>query len=195
VPAVTHGRSAFARAGGTDIAVAPDGTAYVTDSVSDAVLRVDVAGHASVLVRDPRFFNPTTPAGFGLNGIVWHPGGYLLVVKSRGGQLYRITTAPRPTVHAVATPPVYNDDALLLRRDGTLLAVTNPLGPQGVSAVEILTSRDRWTTTTKVRILPWPDPTPTTATATPDGDYVLDGHLNVLFGGSGPADEFTIRRI
>lgn len=177
-----------------DLALAPDGTAYVTDALSDALLRVDVHGRASVLVRDARFHDPDPPTSFGLNGIVWHPQGHLLAVKSWGGQLFRITLGRKPAVHHVATDqPIHNGDGLLLRPDGSLLAVTNPLGPQGVSAVRLLRSRDGWSTARTTSLQPWPDRAPTAATRTPAGDYVLDGRLDVLFGGS-TSDDFILRR-
>lgn len=177
-----------------DIAIAPDGTAYVTDSLSDALLRVDVHGRASVLVRDARFHDPSDPA-FGLNGITWHPGGYLLAVKSFGGRLFKITTGHHPTVSEVRTDqPIHNGDGLLLRPDGSLLAVTNPLGPDGISAVRVLRSHNRWADAATSTLIAWPDTAPTTATATPAGPYVVDGALNVLFGG-GLSDEFTLRRV
>src|SRR5439155_17522120 len=55
---------------GNDVAVARDGTAYVTDSISGAVYRVPVIGQPSVLLRDDRL----TPvvSGNGANGIVLH---------------------------------------------------------------------------------------------------------------------------
>lgn len=177
-----------------DLAIGPDGTAYVTDPLSDALVRVDVRGQASVLARDSRFHDASQPTSFGLNGIVWHPGGYLLAVKSWGGELFRVTTGSQPVVRQVVTDqPIHNGDGLLLRPDGALLAVTNPLGPQGVAAVRLLRSRDRWTSASTTTLVPWPDSAPTTVTATPCGDYVLDGRLDALFGGA-TSDEFTLRR-
>lgn len=177
-----------------DLTVAPDGTAYVTDPLSDALLRVDVRGHSSVLLRDARFHDATQPTSFGLNGIVLHPRGYLLAVKSWGGELFRISTGRHPSATQVTTDqPIHNGDGLLLRKDGSLLAVTNPLGPQGVSAVRLLRSPDGWSTARTSALLPWPDEAPTTAAHTPSGDYVLDGRLGILFGGS-TSDTFTLRK-
>jgi sugar lactone lactonase YvrE len=178
-----------------DLTIAPDGTAYVTDPLSDALLRIDKRGRASVLVRDPRFHDASIPTSFGLNGIVWHPRGYLLAVKSWGGELFRVTTGAHPQVRQVSTDqPIHNGDGLLLRRDGTLLAVTNPLGPEGISAVRMLRSHNQWTSARTVTLLPWADPAPTTAAATPCGDYVLYGSLDILFGSS-LSDRFVIRRV
>ncbi|QTD95931.1 SMP-30/gluconolactonase/LRE family protein [Streptomyces cyanogenus] len=86
-----------------DLAIAPDGTAYLTDStraVVYAVTPADLArargkvaslrvSHDLSAVRDPR-----SPAAYTLNGIVADPAGrYLLVVDMTGGGLYRIDLA------------------------------------------------------------------------------------------------------
>jgi sugar lactone lactonase YvrE len=70
-----------------DVTIAPDGTAYVTDSFSPVIYKVTAAGVASVLVRDDvRFASPT----FGLNGIAYHPDGYLIVANTGQRKLYKI---------------------------------------------------------------------------------------------------------
>ncbi|GIG67366.1 sugar lactone lactonase YvrE [Phytomonospora endophytica] len=79
-----------------DIAVAPDGTAYVTDTAAGIVYRVDVAGRASVLVRDERL---TFAGGFGANGIVYR-AGVLIVGNYSAGTLWRIPVA-RPQLRQV----------------------------------------------------------------------------------------------
>ncbi|MEU6589920.1 SMP-30/gluconolactonase/LRE family protein [Streptomyces sp. NPDC046881] len=86
-----------------DLAIAPDGTAYLTDSTRAVVYAVTPAdlsrargtvaslrvGHDLSAVRDPR-----SPAAYTLNGIVADPAGrYLLVVDMTGGGLYRIDLA------------------------------------------------------------------------------------------------------
>src|SRR4051794_27674131 len=48
-----------------DVAVAPAGNAYVTDSLSPVIYRVTPDGRASVFVEDPRL----SGEGIGLNGI------------------------------------------------------------------------------------------------------------------------------
>ena len=71
-----------------DVALDAQGVAYATDSFSPVVYRVAADGTPTVLVNNPVL---GVPAGqFGLNGIVFHPGNYLIVVKSATGQLYKI---------------------------------------------------------------------------------------------------------
>ncbi len=70
-----------------DLALNPDGTVYVTDSFFPVIYKVTADGTASVLVRDDVLFSSPT---FGLNGIVYHPNGYLIVANTGRGKLYKI---------------------------------------------------------------------------------------------------------
>ena len=60
-----------------DIAVDPDGNAYVADSAAGAFYKVDIDGNASVFLQDPSFVG-----SFVLNGIDYNPNGYLVAVRS-----------------------------------------------------------------------------------------------------------------
>ncbi|MBF6237419.1 superoxide dismutase [Nocardia otitidiscaviarum] len=85
-----------------DLDFAPDGTAYLTDSIRSVVYRVTpeqvAAGGNAELA--PVFdlaphLEPLPEDAFGINGIVVDPTGrYLLIVDMTGGDLYRIATAP-----------------------------------------------------------------------------------------------------
>ncbi|WP_371617722.1 SMP-30/gluconolactonase/LRE family protein [Streptomyces sp. NBC_00454] len=80
-----------------DLAVTPDGTAYLTDSVRAVVYRVTpdqlAAGSGPLLpAYDLSGLLSPSPAGsFSLNGITADPAGrYLLTVDMTAGELYRI---------------------------------------------------------------------------------------------------------
>ncbi|NUT53047.1 MAG: hypothetical protein HOV94_38030, partial [Saccharothrix sp.] len=141
-----------------DVAVDHAGNAYVTDPASDTLYRVDRDGRATALVRDPRLGSDT----IGLNGIAWHPGGFLLAVRYDTGALFRITPSGR--ISAVALDrPLVGGDGVDLRPDGTLAVVTNSLGAPGEAAVSVLRSSDGWRTArTTHRVAPWGDDEPTT---------------------------------
>ncbi|WP_344134158.1 hypothetical protein [Luedemannella flava] len=173
-----------------DIAIDPAGNAYVTDTASDGVYRVDPAGRATVLAQDARLANPTA----GLNGIVHHPGGFLLAVSHATGELWRIGLGGQ--VRQVALDrPLVGGDGLVALPDGTLVAVTNGVLTGGDDAVRTLRGGPGWATArTTHRVAPWPDATPSTATWTPHGVQVLAGSLNVLFGQGVTSDEVRIRR-
>ncbi|GAB2646969.1 SMP-30/gluconolactonase/LRE family protein [Nocardia goodfellowii] len=117
-----------------DLAITPDGTAYLTDSVRAVVYRVtpDQVARGGNAELAPAFDLSATIApradGFSLNGIVADPTGtYLLVVDMPTGDLYRITTTPNSstTIHKVALRggDVRNGDGLDLT--GTTLRVVH----------------------------------------------------------------------
>ncbi|SNS78185.1 SMP-30/Gluconolaconase/LRE-like region-containing protein [Actinomadura meyerae] len=86
-----------------DLAIAPDGTAYLTDSARSAVYRVtlrDLAaarggtGTLAVAFDLDGVLDPHGPADFTLNGIVADPAGrFLLTDDMLGGDLYRLDPA------------------------------------------------------------------------------------------------------
>jgi sugar lactone lactonase YvrE len=89
-----------------DLAITPDGTAYVTDSLRSVVYRVtprqlekarDQGGEAPLTAAFDltKVLEPHEPGTVTLNGIVAAPSGrYLLAVDMGGGDLYRLD---RPT--------------------------------------------------------------------------------------------------
>jgi sugar lactone lactonase YvrE len=177
--------------GANDLALDPRGTAYVTDSLAGAVYRVDVAGHVSTLVSDPRLL----PA-IGANGIVWHRGGFLVVVNYTTGRLFRIDLRHPVLTEVRLATPLVGGDGMALREDGTLIVVTNALGavPGSRAAVHELALVGGGRVAVPLRDRAWPDPAPTTVAVTPFGDYVLDGRIDRLLAGTGAAD-FVLRRI
>jgi sugar lactone lactonase YvrE len=169
-----------------DVVLDPAGNAYVTDTGAGAVYEVDRAGHVTTLVSDPRL----TPSP-GVNGIVWHPRGYLVVGNYTTGKLYRLS---RGHLTELAAPPLVGADGLALRPDGTLVVVTNRLSqlPGSTPAVhELQLVGDR---AVPVRTKAWPDPAPTTAAVTPYGTYVVDGHIDTFIAG-GTVTDFVLRRV
>ncbi|MGH3241974.1 MAG: SMP-30/gluconolactonase/LRE family protein, partial [Spirillospora sp.] len=118
-----------------DLAIAPDGSAYLTDSGRSVVYRVtprdlaDARGGRATL--KPRFdldetLEPHGPADFTLNGIVADPTGrFLLTADMHGGDLYRldvVTGAVRKA--ALSGGDMRNADGLELQH-GRLWTVHN----------------------------------------------------------------------
>ncbi|GAB3414167.1 SMP-30/gluconolactonase/LRE family protein [Flindersiella endophytica] len=167
-----------------DVALDPAGNAYVTDIGAGAVYQVDLTGHKTTLVSDPRL----SP---GANGIVWHPRGYLVIANYTTGKLYRLS---RGHLTELQAPPLVGADGLVLRRDGTLVVVTNSLTGLAGSEAAVHELALAGNAVVPLRTTPWLDPAPTTATETPYGVYVVDGRLDKFTAG-GTATDFVLRRL
>ena len=123
-----------------DIAVDTQGNAYITDSLSPIIYKVDAAGVATIFLENAQL---SGGSAFGLNGIVYHPDGYLLTAKSSYGTLYKVPlTSPTSFTTVTSSQSLVGADGLLLLDNNTLLVVT---GSQ--STVFCLASTDAWVTT------------------------------------------------
>jgi sugar lactone lactonase YvrE len=101
-----------------DVAVGSDGSAYVTDTQTNVVYRVGPDNVASVLYRFP------ATKGLALNGIVFHPSGYLLVTG--GANLYKMPISNPAGVTEVKLPEeLPGQDGMLWAADGRLVVVSN----------------------------------------------------------------------
>jgi sugar lactone lactonase YvrE len=174
-----------------DIAVAPDGTAYVTDSFAPIVYRIPVNGPASVFLRDERLDGGD---GFGANGIVWRDGR-LVIGKYNDGTLWQVPVRkPAALAQVRLDRALPGADGLARRHDGSLVLVTNKLASTGIDGVFSLRISADWSRATVVCERAWPDPAPTAvATGRTGTAHVLSGRLDLLFSGT-TADTFTIRR-
>jgi sugar lactone lactonase YvrE len=101
-----------------DLTVDPQGRIYVTDPGSDTIFRIDLAGHISVVTKDPVLASQ----GLGINGIVWHPGGYLLVGRYDNGHLMKVTLTGRREITEVTLPrPMVGPTAAAVAPQGTFV--------------------------------------------------------------------------
>jgi sugar lactone lactonase YvrE len=120
-----------------DIAVDGQGNAYITDSFAPVIYKLDLQGNATVFLENAQF---SGGSGFGLNGIVYHPDGYLLVAKASDGSLFKVPlSAPATFTKVTVAPSLAGADGLLLFDPQTLLLVS---GSQ--STVFRLTTTNAW---------------------------------------------------
>lgn len=150
-----------------DVAVAADGTAYVTDSFSDRVYRVGPDYQASVLHR----FEPGE-GGLLLNGIAHHPAGFLLVADTTSGDLFRVPVDDPAAIARVQLPePMSGVDGIVWQAEDRLAVVSN-----SDNRVVLLASEDGWASARIAGIATF-DLQATTA-AVVDGDvYVVHPHF------------------
>ncbi len=178
-----------------DITLDPQGNAYVTNSFSPIIYKVDREGNASVFFRDNRF--ATGPGEFGFNGIAYHPGGYLVVAFSKENALYRIPVRdPGEYTKIALDAALQGPDGLLLSKDGRQLVVVNNAGGAEAGRVLSFESSDKWETGQLSGRFDTGPVFPTTATSDGKAIFVLYAYLNRLFNPSlTPQDTFTIRKV
>lgn len=128
---------AFTPVGGTtypahfanDIAVDGVGNIFVTDSFAPIIYRVSAQGTISRLLENAALSAPT--GKFGLNGIIYHPSGYLLVAKSDEGALIKVPLGNPGSFTKVTLPSgldLSGIDGIQLINNTTLLTVCNAQG-------------------------------------------------------------------
>jgi len=124
---------ADARYFSNDVAVGADGTAFVTDTMMSVIYRVGSDNQASVLHR--------LESGAAPNGIVYHDGGFLLVVAG-DGNLYKVPVDdPDATTQVMLPEAIEGGDGMVWTADGRLAIVSN-----SQSRVIALASDDDWMT-------------------------------------------------
>lgn len=158
-----------------DIAVDQLGNAYVTDSFAPIIYRVDRQGRATIFLQDARL---SAPAGkFGLNGIDFHPDGYLLVAKTDDGSLFKVPISNPASFTKVATSQdLVGIDGIQLQDVNTLYAVTN-----AQSKVYRLTTTNAWDDATAAGTFATLPQYPTTLARRSNTEtYVLYSNINAL---------------
>lgn len=149
-----------------DIAVDSQGNAYITDSLSPIIYLVTPQGIASVFLENSQL---AASSGFGLNGIVFHPDGYLLVAKANDGALFKVPiTNPTGFTRVTTSQNLTGADGLLLVDNRTLLVVS---GSQ--QTVFRVSSSDGWANASSAGSFATGAVSPTTITRRSTDAYVL----------------------
>jgi sugar lactone lactonase YvrE len=161
------------------ITVDDRGNAYVTDSFSPVIYKIDAAGTASVLLTDEEFKGKAV----NLNGIVYHPSGVLLVIKKSTGTLYRIPLDSPKSFERVNVPGAFaGGDGLMLVGRSELVLVANKTPAAAANAAFVLRTDDDWRSAKVVETAALGDGYPTTSANVGGRVYVLTSHLDELLG-------------
>ena len=166
-----------------DLIVDKDGTAYITDSFSPVIYKVDANYNSSVLINDKTFSGKS----FNLNGIAVKDN-YLLVLKMNSGQLFKIPKDNPSAFNEVKLKDkIYGADGLLWGPDGSLIVIANDNAhvgatpPTATNKVIKLKSSDNWSTATVEGQAGTGDVFATTGTVRNGQLYVVHAMLQVLF--------------
>ena len=166
-----------------DLTIDKDGTAYITDSFSPIIYKVDTNYNASVLLNNKTFSGKS----FNLNGIVVKDN-YLLVVKMNSGQLFKIPlNNPNAFNEVKLNNPIYGADGLAWGPDGSLIVIANnnayvgATPPTATNKVIKLRSADKWQSAKILGQADTGDVFATTGTIRNGQFYVIHAMLHVLF--------------
>lgn len=126
-----------------DVAVDAKGNAYVTDAKASKIWKVGVDGKFLSIIRNP-LFNPKEwhRTLVGLNGIVYHPDGFLIVIHTFSGNLFKIDLAKGEEVkliNVVGGPLTFGDGLELISPTKLVVAGNSP-------SARLVESSDGWET-------------------------------------------------
>lgn len=120
-----------------DLTFDDKGNIYITDSYSNNILKVDASNKASVFSKSPLF----ETEGIGLNGIVYNPGGFLIVNSTGKGSLFKVDINNPQNVQKIKTSMHFiGADGMLLNDANTITLLVNG----GNDKIFKITSDDNW---------------------------------------------------
>ncbi|XVE92049.1 hypothetical protein REPUB_Repub01dG0063800 [Reevesia pubescens] len=115
-----------------DVAVDFKGNAYVTNSVGNFIWKVNENGEASIFSRSPVFarypsvMDQNDPFNdCGLNGIAYVSKGYLLVVQSNTGKMFKVDADDGKARVVLLNEDLIMPDGIAIRKDGVVLVVSS----------------------------------------------------------------------
>ncbi|NQS90278.1 SMP-30/gluconolactonase/LRE family protein [Patescibacteria group bacterium] len=152
-----------------DIAVDTEGNAYVTDTAAFAVHKVDINGNASVFVESDQFGSP--------NGIIYHPGGYLLVADAGNGSIFKVPLDnPEGIARVELEQVIEGADGMVLHPNNNLIVVGSR-----IQTIFSLSSDDDWASATiEATVANHPA---STIALRGDQVYAIYPHLDKYFSG------------
>ncbi|MDP9036830.1 MAG: hypothetical protein M3O50_18690 [Myxococcota bacterium] len=142
--------------------------------------------------------------GIGLNGLVVHARGFLLVVKKSDGAIFKVPLADPERVSQVKVDSAFvGGDGLTLAGDNDLVVIANATLSATTNAAFALSTDDDWMAAKVYDVLPLGDDYPTTAVVRDGTLFVVSTRLDALLhaaatGGRDVAElhaEATIRPI
>lgn len=172
-----------------DIALDPQGNAYVTNSFIPIIYKITPDGDASIFINESSL---ALPGQFGFNGIEYSNSGLLLVAYTAMNAILKFPIK-EPSAYSMVQldASLARPDGLLLSPNGKELTVVNNAGG-GNGMVLTFTSRDKFETASLQKSFSTGPVFPTTATTDGKTVFVIYAYLNKQAVGQ---NEYTIQPI
>jgi sugar lactone lactonase YvrE len=173
-----------------DLAFDEGGNLFITDSYSPVIYKIDAKYRASIFAQSDMFRSRDV----GLNGIVYHPDGFLLVVNNSAGSILKVNFKDPDHPAKVEIKEFFpGADGLLLDKENNLILVQN----KGVNKIFQIGSTDRWKTAEIIASTSVADgfQNPTTATANAADIFVLNSKMDELSDSTkNPSKAYSIQQ-
>jgi len=158
-----------------------DGNVYITDSFAPVIYKVDTNGNASIFLEDNRFIGE----GINLNGIVYHPDGYLITVKKSDGTLFKIPISePEKLSQIKLKTKIYGGDGILILDKNNLAIASNIASGVSTESIFLLKTDNNWKSAHITDKKYLGNVYPTTVVSKNNNLYVLHSSLNTLVSSS-----------
>ncbi len=153
------------------------GNAYITDSFAASIYKVDTNGEASLFLKSDEFKGE----GINLNGIVYHPDGYLLCAKKSNGIIYKIPlNNPNDFSPVISDQKYVGADGLILAGKNEVVIIANRTLGYNTDSAFAVSSTDNWSTMTTIDQFSFGDVYPTTGVLKNGEIAVVHSKLNTL---------------
>ncbi|CAN0857629.1 hypothetical protein LINGRAHAP2_LOCUS6844 [Linum grandiflorum] len=169
-----------------DVAVDSHGNAYVTDVAGNKIWKVGKQGNLISTITHPLFTpNQWYKSLVGLNGIVYHPHGFFIVIHTFTGNLFKIRDDDddHPVITSVAV-----QGSLALGDGIELLSPTQLVVAGSSRSARLVESSDGWETATVVGIFKGPLHRMATAATVKDGQV----YVSHMFGIGYPSKKHAL---
>ena len=112
-----------------DVAVDYKGNAFVTNSAENIVWKVNDKGEASIFSKSPLYTahpveRETPYSSSGLSGLAYVSKGYLLVVQSSTGKMFKVDAEDGTARQVSLNVLLIGTNGVALRKDGVVLVVS-----------------------------------------------------------------------
>ena len=185
-----------------DVTVDNKNNIYITDSFSPNIYKISDKGEKEIFINNPLW--DVNQGEFGLNGIVYHSKGFLIVAHYAHAKLYKVALDGSKDITEITfsqedlnlTAKISHIDGLQLFNEHTLILVSNNLsGSDNGNAVYNLNSQDNWSTASIDKVMLTTQTSPTAVTTVGNESYLLHSQLQQLITQGTTPKSYEIEKV